>query len=170
MATVILGLDPGSIRSGYAVVGFERDRVISLHLGVWTVPIGQPRAASLAWLRGRLDECLTKHRCDAAAVETPFQHRNARSALVLAEARGALLSGLGAAEVPVFEYPPAMVKKTICGSGAAEKTQLRRVLGRTVPGLSAYRIDDAPLDATDALALAVAHFAHSRVDRVVRTS
>ncbi len=159
----ILGIDPGSRFCGYAFVRFRGDEVVTLDFGRWSVPQTLERADGLSWLFERCSEWLATTAPEAAAVETPFHHRNARSALVLAEARGVLLAALGRGRVPVFEYPPATVKKTICGAGGADKEQVRRALAMTVRGLGRFAVGSAPLDATDALALAVTHHALARV-------
>ena len=159
----VLGLDPGSKHAGYALAFFRGEEVVDLELGRWSVPARLGRAEGLAWLLDHCQEWLAIHRPVVAAVETPFHHRNARSVLVLAEARGVLLASLGRAGVAVHEYSPAVVKKTICGAGGADKEQVRRALAMTVRGLRRFAIDSAPLDATDALALAVTHHVHARL-------
>lgn len=157
----ILGLDPGSVRTGFALAEFEGASVKRLAIGVFqTAKSPAGRAAQLGSLARDVDLWLDRENPQAAAVETLFQHRNVRSALVLSEARGVLLAALGRRSIPVFEYSPATVKKTICGFGTAGKEQVRRALLQTVPGLAGAGLEALPLDATDALALAVCHHAH----------
>jgi crossover junction endodeoxyribonuclease RuvC len=158
----VLGLDPGSRVAGYALVTFAGGRVQDLELGCWDVGAAGSRAHSLGSLLAAAEGWLRERRPDVAAIESPFLHRNARSALALAEARGVLLATLGAAGVEVSEYSPAAVKKTICGDGAAEKERVRLLLARSVPGLERFPIGDAGLDATDALAVAVCHVVHAQ--------
>ena len=157
----ILGLDPGSRRTGFALVGFRGDEVISLEIGAWRTD-GATRERALAQLVQRAEEWLSRREVAVAAVESLFHHKNARAALVLAEARGALLALLGRLGIEVAEYPPARVKQTICGDGRADKEQVRRALARTVPGLARFAIDRVSLDAADALAIAVTHHVHAR--------
>jgi crossover junction endodeoxyribonuclease RuvC len=160
----VLGLDPGSRVAGYALVTFAAGRVQDLEFGAWNVGAAGDRARSLGSLLTAIEEWLRERRPDVAAVESPFLHRNARSALALAEARGVLLAALGAAGVDVSEYAPAAVKKTICGDGSADKQRVRLLLARSVPGLDRFPVAGAGLDATDALAVAVCHFVHARFD------
>lgn len=160
----VLGLDPGSRVAGYALVTFAGGRVQELEFGTWDVGAAGSRARSLGALLAAIENWLRERRPDVAAVESPFMHRNARSALALAEARGVLLAALGAAGVDVSEYSPAAVKKTICGDGSADKERVRSLLARSVPGLDRFPIGGAGLDATDALAVAVCHFVHARFD------
>ncbi len=162
IAMRVLGLDPGSRVAGYALVTFAGGRVQDLELGCWNVGAAGSRARALGALLGALEGWLHERRPDVAAVEAPFLHRNARSALALAEARGVLLAALGAAAIDVAEYSPAAVKKTICGDGNADKERVRTLLARSVPGLERFALEGAGLDATDALAVAVCHFVHAR--------
>lgn len=100
----------------------------------------------------------------AAAVEAPFHGASARAALQLAHARGVILAALAAEAVPVIEYTPAVIKKTVAGNGRAEKSQVqhmvRHALGRQAPDLTP--------DLADALAAALCHLAHARFARAVR--
>jgi crossover junction endodeoxyribonuclease RuvC len=157
---LVLGLDPGSRVAGYAAVAHRGLRIVRTEIGAWTLGRGGSRAERLGRLVRALEALLERSEPDVAAVEGLFQHRNPRSALALAEARGALLATLGRAEVPVLEYSPAAVKKTVCGNGSATKEMVRRALGRTVPSLGPVKLDGAPPDATDALAIAVCHVTH----------
>jgi crossover junction endodeoxyribonuclease RuvC len=161
-ACAVLGIDPGSRVAGYALARFEGTDVVDCELGVWSPGRSRGRAAALAQLAAEAEAWLAQRRPEVAAVEGLFHHRNVRSALALAEARGVLLSVLGRLGVEVVEYPPATVKKTLCGNGGASKESVRRALGLTVSGLRGVRLDRHPADATDALALAVCHAVHSR--------
>jgi crossover junction endodeoxyribonuclease RuvC len=164
IAMKVLGLDPGSRIAGFALVTFSGGRVQELELGAWNVGAAGSRSRSLGALLAAIEGWLGERRPDVAAVESPFLHRNARSALALAEARGVLLAALGAAGIEVAEYAPAAVKKTICGDGNADKERVRALLSRSVPGLERFPVADAGLDATDALAVAVCHCVHARFD------
>lgn len=169
---VTLGIDPGSQVTGYAFVSTRRSEIESIEMGIWTTDRARSRAEKLASLATKARIEIEARRPDVAVVESLFNHRNVRSALALAEARGVLLSVLGEAGVPVAEYPPATVKKSISGAGGASKESVRRALARTLPASLVASLQDAPLDATDALALAVCHLAHanfqSRAREVVR--
>ncbi len=163
----VLGLDPGSERTGYALARFEGDRVVELTLGTWHVPGGLSPEDGLAHLVTHCEGFLDAHAVSVAAVESLFHHRNVRSLIVLAQARGALLAALGRRGIAVHAYPPATVKRTVCGSGAAAKEQVRKVMLLTVPGLSRFPVEAEGLDATDALAIAVTHRVHARSARVL---
>lgn len=154
-AVRILGLDPGSICTGYAVVETSAARIAY-------VVSGSIRASGKS-LPERLQEIFLgverltgQFRPDEVAIEGVFMHRNAGSALKLGQARGAALSATFSLRPRVFEYAPRAVKLAVVGTGAAQKEQVqlmvRRLLNISGP-LAA--------DAADALAIALCH-AHSR--------
>jgi crossover junction endodeoxyribonuclease RuvC len=101
----------------------------------------------------------------AAAVEAPFQGVSARSALQLAHARGVILSVLGEAGIPVFEYAPATIKKSVTGSGRAEKQQVQFMVRHLVRGAGAHDGEDV----SDAIAAALCHLAGTIVSAPLRT-
>jgi len=157
---LILGIDPGSRQTGYALATFHGRRVLRVELGVWSMVKSGDRSVSLADLARQAESFLACHSPGVAVVESLFHHKNVRSALVLSEARGVLLAVFGKLGIPVAEYSPAVVKKTVSGNGRADKTEVRRALTRTVPGIPAKSLEGLPEDATDALAMAVCHRVH----------
>lgn len=152
--TRVVGIDPGSNATGWAVVTAEGSRY-KLHAFGVIRPQGSGRANRLADLAQKLSTIIEEQAPNQAAVETPFTGRNPRSTIVLAEARGVILSVLGLANVDVTDYSPAKVKKTIVGHGRAEKEQIVfmacRLLGLQEP---------PPHDAADAMAIALTHIHH----------
>jgi len=111
----------------------------------------------LARIHRGLVEVLAQHRPHEVAVESLFQARNARSALLLGHARGVALLAVAQHGLGVFEYAPRAVKKALVGTGGAEKHQVQTMVS-LVLGLSE---PVRPLDASDGLAIAICH-AHSR--------
>ncbi len=147
----ILGIDPGSRATGYGVVEVTRAR---LSAGVWGV-LKTPARASLPErlldLDARLTELIAGTRPDVVAVEAVFFHRDARAAIVLAEARAIALLAAARAGLCVCEHAPRSVKAAVTGFGGAEKTQVAAMV-RTLLGLGDRR---GPADAFDALAVAL---------------
>jgi crossover junction endodeoxyribonuclease RuvC len=121
-------------------------------------------AQRLAVLENRFEEIVNRSLPEVAVVESPFHGVNARSALQLAHSRGVLLAVLGRKRVPVEEYSPATIKKTVTGSGRADKEQVRRMLQE----LLAIRLEGGSTDQSDALAAAYCHLAHDRFEAAVR--
>lgn len=153
----VLGVDPGSAATGWALVEVAGNRARLAGAGV-VRPRGSDRAARLADLDRHFQAVLVAHDPDEAAVEATFSARNPRTALALAEARGVLLAALGRNEVPVASYTPADVKRSVVGTGRAEKHQVAFMVVRLLD------LDVAPAqDAADAAAVALTHVHASRL-------
>jgi len=150
----ILGLDPGSRRTGFGVIECRGSELLAVAHGSLNVASAAP-AARLRLIFEGLKALLAEHAPAEVAVERVFVSRNADSALKLGQARGAALCAIPA-EVPVFEYAPRAVKLAVVGSGAAEKFQVAHMI-RTLLFLG----ERPAADAADALAVAVCH-AHQR--------
>ncbi|HVT61064.1 MAG TPA: crossover junction endodeoxyribonuclease RuvC [Thermoanaerobaculia bacterium] len=162
---LILGLDPGSLHTGYGLVEKRGTAVELRDVGRISCPRGQPLGMRLAHLVSRLEELLRGARPDLAVLETPFHGLNARSLIVLAEARGALLATLAGAGVEIAEYSPAEVKSAITGNGRAGKDQVARMV-RLLLAAPGYDWAAVAPDTTDALALALCCAQRLRLDRL----
>lgn len=158
VAVRILGIDPGSRVTGWGVLdvsGWET-RVVAhgvIRTGAGALP------ERLCRLAEGIESLLRDHAPEAAAVEAIFGAEHARSALVLGHARGVALLLLAQGGVPLFEYPPARVKSAVTGNGRAAKEQVQQALA-TQLGMAAL---PRPLDASDALAVALCHAGAARV-------
>ena len=152
----ILGVDPGSQRTGYGCIDTEGSRHHVVDCGAVTVPPRLPLAEKLLVVHRGLAELLARHRPDVVALEDLFYARNVRSALVLGHVRGALMLAAAAAGVTICEYTPAEVKQAVVGYGRAEKHQVQQMVAL----LLGMEQPPTPLDVSDALAVAVCH-AHS---------
>jgi crossover junction endodeoxyribonuclease RuvC len=150
----ILGLDPGSRRTGFGVIECRGTELIAVAHGCLNVTAAAPTARLRLILEG-LQELFSAHHPGEVAVERVFVSRNVDSALKLGQARGAALCAVPAG-TPVFEYAPRAVKLAVVGSGGAEKFQVAHMI-RTLLGLA----ERPGADAADALAVAVCH-AHAR--------
>jgi crossover junction endodeoxyribonuclease RuvC len=149
----VLGLDPGTAATGWGIVVFEGGRLTLDACGVWRPPASLDLARRLDFLFARATELASSCAPDAVAVETVFAAKNVSSAQKLAHARGVLLAAAARAGRPVFEYEPRLVKKALVGYGQAQKPQVRSMV-LSLLGRQRARI---PLDAADALALAICH-------------
>ncbi|GIX29814.1 MAG: crossover junction endodeoxyribonuclease RuvC [Porticoccaceae bacterium] len=149
--TRILGIDPGSLRTGFGVVESRGGRQHYVASGV----IRLPRAAlaeRLCQIAAQVAELVAQYRPQAAAVEEVFFARDPKAALKLGQARGAAIVGLVQAGLPVAEYSPRTVKLAVVGTGAATKDQVNYMVVRLLG------LPDAPSeDAADALAVALCH-------------
>ena len=151
----VLGLDPGSRAAGFGVVESAQGRLELVDCGVWRTS-AEPLSARLGELFAAAEAALLRARPSAVAVETVFTGKNAASAVALAHARGVLLLAAARGGIPVFEYEPLVIKKALTGYGRAEKAQVREM----VRSLLAPGDRRLPLDAADALAVAICHCHH----------
>jgi crossover junction endodeoxyribonuclease RuvC len=153
----LIGIDPGLQRTGWGVIRAEGPRVSWVAHGVIAPPADLPLAQRLGQLAAGLSAVLDEHGPVEAAVEETFMANNARSALLLGHARGALLATLDRCGCPVSEYAARLVKKALVGTGAAEKDQVAFMVRRLLPLAGAVKAD-----AADALAVALCHAAERR--------
>jgi len=151
----ILGLDPGSLRTGYAVVETRGTQISYLVSGAIRAQ-GDSLAERLQEIFAGVDRLTHEFKPDEVAIESVFMHRNADSALKLGQARGAALSATFVVRPRVFEYAPREVKLAVVGTGGAQKDQVQLMVKRLM-NISGPLAEDA----ADALAIALCH-AHSR--------
>lgn len=157
----LLGLDPGLGTTGWGVIDFDRGRLAFVACGTVATDAARPLAARLVQLARGLEAVLDAHRPDEAAVEETFVNRNAVSTLRLGQARGIALLVPARAGLPVAEYLPNLVKKTVVGTGHAGKQQVQMMVGVLLPGVRAHSAD-----AADALAVAICHAHHRGAARM----
>jgi len=150
---------------GYGVVEERRGQLTHVAHGVIKVDPDDPLHHRLMVLHAQLEGVLRLYRPQAVAVEGVFTFRNARSALVLGHARGVALLAAAQARLPVFEYPPARVKRSVGAGGAASKEAVARMVCSL---LKLEAIEQ--VDASDALAVALCHLNQGRAAGLVTGS
>lgn len=165
---VVLGVDPGSEVTGYGVVeGSSRASPSGYRLleyGAIRPNRSAPFPQKLLLIFNRISEILERFRPEALALEDIFHAMNARSALRLGHARGAVLLAAARAEVPVYEYSALQIKGAVTGYGRAEKRQVQAMI-KLLLNLEAL---PEPLDAADALAAAVCHIDQARFQTLIK--
>jgi crossover junction endodeoxyribonuclease RuvC len=161
---LILGLDPGSHHTGYAFIEKQGSQLAPLDFGRISCPKRYSIAEKLAHIAGELDDLLARLSPQISALESPFHGLNAKSLVILAQARGALLATLGSRSLPVTEYTPAEVKSAVVGNGRADKQQVARMVGLTL-GIDTSNLS---YDTTDALAIAICCALRHRVDELTK--
>jgi crossover junction endodeoxyribonuclease RuvC len=149
----VLGIDPGTAACGYGVVHESAGRLTAIEHGSWRTPAGERPELRLKTIFDRVAEAIERHAPAAVALEESFVGADARTALSVGQARGAVLVASAAAGVACAEYPPALVKQAVCGYGRADKAQVQRMV-KTLLGL---RRAPTPNHAADALAVAICH-------------
>ncbi|MEM6533611.1 MAG: crossover junction endodeoxyribonuclease RuvC [Myxococcota bacterium] len=148
----VLGIDPGSHKTGWGIVDAAGSRMTHVASGTVTA-VGSTLSLRLVSIADALDEIVSKYRPVACSVETIFHAKNSQSALKLGHARGVALLCAARAELAVFEYTAGQIKQACTGQGRAEKGQVQTMV-RMILGLDAMGFDTS-----DALAAAICHHA-----------
>jgi len=162
----IVGFDPGLRRTGWGVIEVIGNRLTYIACGSVTTDEKGALATRLATLHGALAQVLAEHAPSEAAVEQTFVNKDAVATLKLGQARGVVLLAPALYGIPVAEYAPNQIKKTVVGAGHADKAQIRSMLGVLLP-----KADPKTHDAADALAIAITHAHHRQVAQLrVRAS
>jgi crossover junction endodeoxyribonuclease RuvC len=149
----VLGIDPGTAACGYGIVQESDGRLRALDHGWWSTPAGARPERRLQIVFEQVAGLLDRFEPDAAVLEESFVGADARTALSVGQARGAVLVACALAGVECAEYAPATVKQAVCGYGRAEKAQVQRMV-RAILGLEEL---PKPSHAADALAVAICH-------------
>jgi crossover junction endodeoxyribonuclease RuvC len=153
----ILGIDPGSVATGYGIIDSTAGKLHLVEQGTITPKRGEPLAVRLEVIFTGITEVIARSRPQVIAVEAPFAGINPKSLIQLAQARGVILLAARMAGLEVFEYSPRSVKSAVVGYGGAEKQQIGRMVRLLITGIDTAKLS---ADAADALAIAICH-AHS---------
>ncbi len=156
-AVRIMGIDPGLRRCGWGIIEAVDNRLAFVAAGTLTPPVDGPLAVRLAALAEGISGVLDAYAPHEAAVEETFVNAGVRSALTLGQARGVVLVTPALRGLPVAEYAANLVKKSVVGTGHADKNQVAIMVKTLLP----TALVKGP-DAADALAIAICH-AHHRV-------
>jgi crossover junction endodeoxyribonuclease RuvC len=162
----VLGIDPGLSRCGYGLVERSGRRPRAVAAGVLRTDPGLTVPRRLACLQADVRALLSEHRPDVVAVERVLFQVNARTAIPVAQAAGVVMVEAVGAGCEVVEYSPNQVKQAVAGVGGADKSQVERMV-QTLLGIATPL---RPVDAADAVALALCHLAHAPLQRRVAAS
>lgn len=155
----VIGIDPGSVRTGWGVVRAVSSGFELVDCGLVTSPSGKATFGQrLAHIYHELVAVLSRTRPQEAAIEQVFQYKNAASALKLGQARGVAVAACAAFDLDPSDYEPTLVKQTLVGTGRGEKEQVAFMV-RLRLGM---KEGDYALDTTDALAVALTHLTMRR--------
>ncbi len=159
----IIGIDPGLRNTGWGVIEAEGSRLSYVADGSVHSDADAPLATRLLQIHQQLADILAQFLPDEAAIEETFVNKDARATLKLGQARGAAMLAPALAGIPVAEYAPNVVKKSVVGAGHAEKDQVKHMVSVLLP-----RAEMKSADSTDALAIAICHAHHRGVQTLVR--
>lgn len=164
---LVLGIDPGSQRTGWGIVE-EKSGILKLvSCGIIRTTTGssarEPFSQRMAKIFLDLYEIVSKYSPRIAAVEQIFTAQNAQSALKLGQARGAAIAACAAGGLEIHDYEPTLVKKSLTGTGRADKEQVAFMVRHS---LNIHQTEWA-LDTSDALAVAICHLSHYRLCNLI---
>jgi len=156
MSQRVLGIDASLRSTGLGVVEAAGTRLSAVAVDTVKVAANRPRSECLERLHASINRLLDATDPAEVAIEASFYAKNARTAELLGEARGAAIAACATRGLPVYEYAPRRIKQAVVGYGAADKSQVRQMVMKLL-GLS----EEPQEDAGDALAIAICHL-HSR--------
>jgi crossover junction endodeoxyribonuclease RuvC len=148
--SIILGIDPGTTTTGFAVIASEKQKIDILEYGVITTPPKLSLDTKLLELGSDIESIIEKYRPEICGIEKLFFFNNQKTAIDVAQARGTIVYMLAKHGIPIIEYTPLQVKSGICGNGNANKKQVQNALKLILKLPSIPKPDDA----ADALAIA----------------
>lgn len=148
----ILGIDPGLNKTGWGVIRAQGSSLSYLAGGTISVPSKLPMAERLFGLQKQLDEIVKTHMPDSVGIEEVFVNSNARTSLILGQARGVAMLVPAMNGIDVSEYTPSRVKQSVVGTGSASKEQVQHMVKMLLPTAQFKTLDTA-----DALAIAITH-------------
>ncbi|MEO6694978.1 MAG: crossover junction endodeoxyribonuclease RuvC [Ignavibacteria bacterium] len=150
----IIGIDPGTSVTGIGIIDHDSGSASLVHFDVINLNSNDPLPIRLKRIYDECLECISKHRPDQFAIETAFYGKNIQSTLKLGQARGVAIIAALNSNLNICEYSPREIKKSVTGSGASSKDQVKYM----VRNILAIKSDVDSLDSTDALAVAICHF------------
>jgi crossover junction endodeoxyribonuclease RuvC len=155
---IILGIDPGSVITGYSIIKKNKDRSLEvIDFGCIITDKFATTGERLKKIHTEITKLTEKHRPEIAAVETLFFFKNVKTVMPVSQTRGVILLALAEKKLPVFEFTPLQMKMAICGFGRAEKKQVIEMIKKTV-NINCFDLkknNRKKDDAFDALGLAI---------------
>jgi crossover junction endodeoxyribonuclease RuvC len=159
----VLGVDPGSIKSGYGIIDERENKLVMVEYGVIRTTSKTPLAQRLLQISNRLQQLIAQFQPQVLAIEDIFFAQNAKSALKLGQSRGVILLTAAQAGLRIAEYTPLEVKQAVVGYGRADKSQVQHM----VKVLLRLKEIPRPDDAADALAIAICHHHSAKVKQQI---
>jgi crossover junction endodeoxyribonuclease RuvC len=163
---IILGIDPGTITTGYGVIEAEGDEPTLVEYGALSAPERSPIGERLSNIYQQLLEVIARFKPDVVAVESPFVAKNVRSAIAIGMAQAIAMLAAAGENIPTQQYSPAEVKQRVTDYGASSKEQVQAMVQLQLGLKEAPH----PTDAADALAVAICHLRQMRLDEILAGS
>jgi len=150
---IIIGIDPGTIITGFGIVKYEKNSLSYIHSGVIKTPKVKEIPPRLEVIYSELDKLIKLYKPSQFAIETAFYSKNVQSVLKIGYVRGISLLLAQQYKLEIAEYSPREIKKSVVGNGGASKEQVQFMIKK----LMIIKNDIATLDESDALAIAICH-------------
>jgi crossover junction endodeoxyribonuclease RuvC len=149
----ILGIDPGTARTGYGIIDEINENYIAINYGCITTAAGVPLDRRLQEIAKDVEHLITKFKPDYAAIEEIYFSKNVKTAISVAHARGVIMQTIKKNNISIYSYNPMQIKQAICSDGKATKMQIQKMTQILL------ELNEAPTpdDAADALAIAICH-------------
>jgi len=151
---IILGIDPGSYNVGYGILQIDKRKILAAGCDTLIINRKTELAQRLVEIHKGIDRIISEYKPDIAAVETIFYGKNIKSAFTLGHARGVAMLAIAQHNIPITEYSPREVKKSVVGNGNASKEQVEYMVQKILKLKNKPKTEDA----ADALAIALCHF------------
>lgn len=152
---IIIGIDPGLIKTGWGVINKIDNQIKYIASGTIFTDSKLPMSERLLNIYKNVDELIKKYQPENFSIEETFVNNNPISSLKLGHARGVAILAASMNNIPVFEYSPNLIKKTLTGAGKAEKQQMVAMVKYIFPGITIKTEDEA-----DSLCIAICHCNH----------
>ena len=153
----ILGIDPGLLHTGWAIIDFAGSTRKYVASGVILPPTKIPLPERLAYIFNGVSEIIEKFEPNECSIEIIFVNKNSKTTLLLGHARASAITAVAVKNIPVFEYEPNKIKKALTGVGHADKDQIYKMLSILLPMAKPKTSDES-----DAIAIAMTHANTSR--------
>ena len=153
----ILGIDPGLLHTGWAIIDFAGSERKYIASGVILPPTKMALSERLAFIFNGVSELCEKFQPNECSIEVIFVNKNGKTTLLLGHARAAAITAVAVKNIPVFEYEPNKVKKALTSIGHADKEQIYKMLSILLPNAHPKTADES-----DAIAIALTHANTSR--------
>ena len=148
----IIGIDPGLLHTGWAVIDTNGPSRHYIASGVILPPTKLPMAERLTFIFRNVQELCDNFKPDVCSIEIIFVNKNPKTTLLLGQARAASIVAVGDKNIPIFEYEPNEIKKALTGAGHADKDQIYKMLSILLPAAKPKTADES-----DAIAIAMTH-------------
>ncbi len=151
---IILGVDPGSRFCGYGIIQEENNQIVAAGCGTIVIKSNLSFPEKLELVFEKISELIKEYEPNALAIETVFLGKNLKSILILSQVRGVIILAAQLNNIPVYEYSPREIKKSVVGNGNASKQQVQYMIQKLIP------LNKQPItnDASDGLAISYCHF------------